>query len=138
MAVSTPVERLMRWPEMVSSPVFATYSKRPLISAKRLVGLVPEANGDPLTVVRAPVLVILYAETLFDPLLATKAKLPVGSAEMAAGAVPVAKGEPATGVSAPLPGFMLKAETVISCRFVAYTYCGVKLTPAVPSTKPNR
>src|SRR5260370_34024465 len=57
---------------------------------------------------------------------------------MAAGAVPVPKGEPETGVSAPLPAFMLKAETVLSCMFVAYTYWGVKLTPDAPSIKPNR
>ena len=65
-------------------------------------GILPAANGEPLTAERAPVLgLIAYAETFLLRLFATQTDFPVGSTAIRSGLDPAAIVEPLTSESAP-------------------------------------
>jgi len=76
-------------------------------------GVVPAANGDPLTSVNAPVArLMLNTETLFEPPFATYKNRPEKSTAISFGPVPAVKGEPASGDKAPVDGSIEYAETL--------------------------
>jgi hypothetical protein len=56
----------------LTSPRFTTYTNLPEGSTATAWGFLPVANGEPGTVVKAPVLpLMVYADTLFEPALTT-------------------------------------------------------------------
>ena len=92
-------------------------------------------NGDPATVVSAPVLLlIVYAEMSPEVLLVMYRNLPAGSVTTAEGAVFVANGEPVTAVRLPFCRFTEKADTLLDPEFATYknSPLGVTVTPVDP------
>jgi hypothetical protein len=78
------------------------------------LGVVPTANGDPVTAVSAPVVLFaVYPERLLPPEFVTYTNDPFGETATELGLAPAANGAPVAPVNTPVAVLKVYAETLL-------------------------